>query len=84
MSIPHNYPFQTMYTELDDSFKVNNRWASGQTDEVPQNAFARFAGGNESSRQQGETQKRFVSEVSYTSHVDKFKKTKFNQMETLK
>ena len=55
--------------------------------------FTRYAtGGNEYSRQQvdgtrggAETQKRFVSEVSYTTNYgDKFKKMKFNQMETLK
>lgn len=85
MSNPQNLPFRTMYTEYEESQKVNGRWPSGPADEVSQNTFGRFAGGNESSRQQAETtQKRFVSEVSYTSHTDKFRKTKFNQMETLK
>ena len=57
--------------------------------------FARYAGGNnnESSRQQVETvrsgqetttQKRFVTEVSQVSYADRFKKMKYNQMETLK
>lgn len=83
-----------MYTEMDESFKINNRWPSGPSDEGAQNVLTRYAsgGGNEYSRQQvegtrggGETQKRFVSEVSYTSgYGDKFKKMKFNQMETLK
>lgn len=94
MSGGQNLPFQTMYTEMDESFKINNRWPSGPSDEGAQNVFTRYAsgGGNEYSRQQvegtrggGETQKRFVSEVSYTSNYgDKFKKMKFNQMETLK
>lgn len=91
MSGGQNLPFQTMYTEMDESFKINNRWPSGPSDEGAQNVFTRYAsGGNEYSRQQvegtrGETQKRFVSEVSYTTNYgDKFKKMKFNQMETLK
>lgn len=98
MSGTPNLPFQTMYTEMDESFKVNNRWPSGPSDDGIQNVFTRYASGggtntnvNEYSRQAevvrsggGETQKRFVSEVSYTSYGDKFKKMKFNQMETLK
>ena len=73
---------------------MNNRWPSGPSDEGAYNVFARYAGGgNESSRQQVETvrsgnevttQKRYVSEVSQVSYADRFKKMKYNQMETLK
>lgn len=87
---------------MDESFKVNNRWLSGHSDEGAYNVFSHYArGGNESSRQnvnmetmragsntnnnlETHTQRQLVTEVSQVSYADRFKKMKFNQMETLK
>lgn len=48
----YNLPFNTMQTEMDESFKGNNRWPSNNVDEAQNNFFLRYAGGGESSRYQ--------------------------------
>ena len=93
MTTSDNMAFQSAFGEMDESFKAN-RWGSGPSDEAAQNVFTRYASGNQASRHQvestmrsggGETFKRYVTEMSHTSHpADGFKKMKYNQMETLK
>ena len=93
MTDSQNLAFQTGLAEMDESFKAN-RWGTGPSGEGARDVFTRYASGNQASRQQvettmrsggGETYKRYVTEVSQTSHpADGFRKMKYNQMETLK
>lgn len=51
MSSHQNFPYQSAFGDVDESFKVN-RWASGPSDDGVQNYFMRYTSGQESSRQQ--------------------------------
>jgi hypothetical protein len=78
--------------EMDESFRVN-RWA--RPSEENHETMAQYSLGGQLNRQYrdtlntmksgvGESHRRYVTEVSQTSNVDGFRKTKHNQMETLK